>query len=115
MSKPDAEEQWVDVGAADLEEGELRYAQADGSPVLLVGRATGATAFQGTCSHDAYDLDDASFEDGRIVCSGHFSAFDPDTGDVLEDPARSGLVRYEVRESGGRLILRVPPGGLAAN
>jgi len=105
----------------------MRLAWADGADPVVVIHAGGViSAFQGTCSHEYFELDrgfltagGSALPDGRrpgtLTCALHLSRFDLATGDALDPPADLPLAAYDVVVDSGRVLIEVPEGPLAVN
>lgn len=77
----------ADLGPADLADGELREATADGL-LLVVARVEGRyVAFETWCSHEECPLSDGWLEGEAIRCACHGALFSLTDGAVLEGPA----------------------------
>lgn len=76
---------------------------------LVIGRAgEGWYAVDGRCTHAGCAFaDDASLEDGRIVCNCHGSEFDLRTGEVRRGPAEYDVRSFPVRVVGEDLEVEV--------
>ena len=76
-----------------------------GREELVLARNDGAWyAVQARCTHASCAFaDDATLEDGTIVCSCHGSEFDLGSGDVQRGPAEYPLRTFPVRVEGDRL------------
>ncbi|GAA1182809.1 Rieske (2Fe-2S) protein [Ornithinimicrobium humiphilum] len=98
-----ADDGTVTVPAADTPVGGATY-YAD--PGLVVTQPTEGEfhAYDATCPHQGCAA--SLFEDGRVVCPCHGSAFDPATGDVVDGPAETGLTARTVTLDGGDLQIR---------
>ena len=72
---------------------------------LVLARLDGRWyAAQGRCTHAGCAFaDDATLEDGAIVCRCHGSEFDLESGAVQRGPAEYDLRTYPVRVVGDRL------------
>lgn len=65
-----------------------------GLPVLFIRTsATEIKAYSSACTHEGRPINE-TLENGRIYCSFHGSEFDPTTGNVLQGPAVTPLVRF---------------------
>src|SRR5438309_1438047 len=96
--------------AADLAEGQMRQVEI-GELKVLVARVGGvAHAMAGTCPHYGAPLAEGVLCGSRVRCPWHQGCFDVTTGDLLEPPPLVSLRRYEAREEGGEIIVRVPAG-----
>ena len=97
---------WVSVGT--VEEGErarpwleVRVGDAD---LVLAQREGEWFAVQARCTHAGCPLaEEATIEDGTIVCNCHGSEFDLRSGEVQRGPAEYPLRTYAVRVAGDRL------------
>jgi nitrite reductase/ring-hydroxylating ferredoxin subunit len=95
-----------DAFASDeMEEGTIYPVTINDSLLILVKSAGEIRAFRGTCTHEEFELDDALFDRGGIVCPLHFSRFDCLTGAVLDGPAELPLPQYPVEIENGRVFI----------
>lgn len=95
-------------------------------PVIVVNAQGSIRAFQGTCTHEYFELDRGFLTaggsvgpDGRpsgtLTCALHLSRFDLATGEALDPPAELPLAAYPVVVKAGRILIEVPEGPLALN
>jgi nitrite reductase/ring-hydroxylating ferredoxin subunit len=76
----------------------------EGSPVVIAAFGGGWFAVADACTHAGCPFsEEASLEDGVIVCNCHGSEFDLRTGEVIRGPAEDAVRAYAVREAGDRL------------
>jgi 3-phenylpropionate/trans-cinnamate dioxygenase ferredoxin subunit len=82
----------IDVGAvADLQPGEPRLVDVEGTPVCLVNVEGTVRAVHDVCTH-AYESLSGGWVDGdTIECPRHGALFSLETGDVLSPPATRPL------------------------
>lgn len=101
--------QWTPtLAAAEIEDGKLYSADADGIPVLL-GRRDGRTyAIHDRCSHRGCMLSegDGKLDGYTVTCFCHGSQFDIRDGGLLRGPAIVGQPTFECRETDGRIEVR---------
>jgi|SRR5215211_430849 len=96
--------EFVVVGRAeDLEEGDMRAFDVEGTRVAVANVAGTFYAFDDTCTHRQCSLAEGDLEESTVICPCHGSEFDVISGAVLEGPAREPVASYEVRVEGGRL------------
>jgi 3-phenylpropionate/trans-cinnamate dioxygenase ferredoxin subunit len=105
---------WQDVGAAQaLADGTRRGVDVGGERVLLARVHGCVRAIGGLCSHQIAHLEDGVLEAGGaggiVRCPRHGSGFDLVTGEPLDPPADMPVDVYDVREQGGRLLVRPRP------
>lgn len=105
-------EDWRAVGDdAQLAEGTLAGARADGVAVLLVRRDGRVHALVDRCSHRGCSLHEGRLnEDGTITCPCHGSTFALD-GSIVQGPATAPQPAFETRVVEGRIEVRRPSGG----
>lgn len=104
------------LGADELAEGEMRMVWVDQSdPVLVVHLNGGFSAYQGTCSHEYFELDRGFLTAGTLTCALHLSRFDLSDGEALDPPAELPLAVYPVEIIDGRVTITVPEGPLEVN
>jgi nitrite reductase/ring-hydroxylating ferredoxin subunit len=95
---------WVDLGAADLPDGELR----DGGHEVALARVGGVyVAFEVWCTHEECPLTDGWLEDAAVRCACHGALFALPSGEVLEGPAEEPIRVYETRVVDGRVEARI--------
>jgi 3-phenylpropionate/trans-cinnamate dioxygenase ferredoxin subunit len=115
------------LALADLPDGTMQMAWADGTdPVIVVNTGGVVRAYQGTCTHEYFELDKGFLTaggspgpDGRpagtLTCALHLSRFDLGTGEALDPPAEIPLVAHVVVIEAGRVLIEVPEGPLPVN
>lgn len=67
-------------------------------------------AFDDTCTHEECPLSDGDLEGDRVVCFCHSGEFDVRTGAVLKGPPEDPIPVYDLRETDGRLEVRLRAG-----
>ncbi len=115
------------LALADLPEGTMQMAWVDGaSPVIVVHSGRAVRAYQGTCSHEYFELDKGFLTGGgapgpngqpagTLTCALHLSRFDLADGEALDPPAELPLAAYGVVIEAGRVHIEVPEGPLPVN
>jgi nitrite reductase/ring-hydroxylating ferredoxin subunit/uncharacterized membrane protein len=103
---------WTPVEAGDLQSGEPKAVDVGDTPVMLVRHEHGIHAMHDRCSHRGCSLAGKGEVDGHLVtCGCHGSQFDLNDGTVQRGPATTDQPVYEVRESDGRIELKLPEPG----
>jgi nitrite reductase/ring-hydroxylating ferredoxin subunit/uncharacterized membrane protein len=97
--------------AAQLSDGELLAAVAGDTPVLLIRHGDGIHALHNRCSHRGCSLSDGELDGHVITCPCHGSQFDVRDGSVVRGPASAEQPSFDVREDGGRIMVRLAGGG----
>jgi len=105
-------EGWIDVGPADLIEGELRGLEVGERLVLLVRHQGRITAMDDSCNHAGCLLSGGwvSERKAAVVCPCHEYSFELGTGRNVTLPRLCGdQGAFEVRIDAGRVMIRLPP------
>ena len=101
---------WIDVGPADLVEGELRGLEIGERLLLLACQGGRVTAMDDSCNH-AGCLLSGGWLDARkraVVCPCHEYCFELGTGRNVTIPRLCHDQRaFPVRIEGGRVLLRL--------
>jgi nitrite reductase/ring-hydroxylating ferredoxin subunit/uncharacterized membrane protein len=103
-------EEWTDAGvlAEQLVAGEPKSAVVGDTPVMLLRHGDGIHALHDRCSHRGCSLSELGKIEGEIVtCGCHGSEFDLRDGSVQRGPAARHQPVYGVRESNGRIQVRL--------
>jgi nitrite reductase/ring-hydroxylating ferredoxin subunit/uncharacterized membrane protein len=99
--------EWTEVlDDADLPEGELRGAEADGHAVVLVRAGGRVHALADRCAHRGGSLSEGEILGGCVECPLHGSRFRLTDGSVERGPSAYPQPVYEVRVQGGRISVR---------
>ena len=99
---------WTDIGSlTELESTSRLEADVDGWRVRVAIVGGTLYAFEDRCTHDDSPFDDAPIEDSEIICPRHGARFCLRTGAALSPPAYEPLRIFEVRQSAGRVEVRV--------
>jgi 3-phenylpropionate/trans-cinnamate dioxygenase ferredoxin subunit len=99
---------WIDIGgASELESTSRLEGELDGYRVRVVRVGGTLYAFEDRCTHDDSPFDDAPIEDCEIICPRHGARFSLQSGEALSPPAYEPLRIFEVRETGGRIQVRL--------
>ena len=95
----------VDLGPADLEDGEVREARAGALDLGLARVGDRYVAFERWCTHQECPLTDGWLEGEAIRCACHGSLFSLVDGAVLDGPAVDPItVVNAVVAADGRLL-----------
>ena len=98
----------MDIGSmAELNSSQRLEAELDGYRVRVVQVNGKLYAFEDRCTHDDSPFEDAPIEDCEIICPRHGARFSLETGEVLAPPAYEPLRIFEVRDSAGRVEVRM--------
>jgi nitrite reductase/ring-hydroxylating ferredoxin subunit/uncharacterized membrane protein len=101
--------EWTSVGSAkDFPDGKLVRVQAGDMPVLLVRLGDRLDAIAATCSHAGGPLEEGTLEGDVVTCPWHASRFCVADGKVKSGPATFNQPAFLVRESGGKVQLKLP-------
>jgi len=91
---------------AELEEGEMKRADAGGVPVLLVRLEGNICALAHTCSHLGGPLSEGKLEGDVVECPWHGSRFNVRDGSVVDGPATFPQPCFEARVREGQIEVR---------
>ena len=95
------------LGEAELTEGQLRQADANGVPVLLARTGGRTYALGNVCMHLGCSLADGQLEDESVRCPCHGSRFALADGRVLDGPATLPQPLYEARTRNAQIEVRI--------
>jgi nitrite reductase/ring-hydroxylating ferredoxin subunit len=101
---------WHRVASSDEAANVRRWlpVSAAGEHIALTRQDEEWFAVQDRCTHAGCPFsEEASIEDGRIVCNCHGSEFDLRSGEVLRGPAEYPVRTFHVRMSGEGLEVEV--------
>ena len=100
----------IDVGAvADLQPGQPRLVDVEGTPVCLVNVDGTVRAVHDVCTHALESLSGGWVEGDTIECPRHGARFSLETGEVLSPPATRPLPIFSVEVRDGRVLLDPTP------
>ena len=91
---------------ADLGEAEMKRAEAEGVPVLLVRLEGTVCALAHTCSHLGGPLSEGKLEGDVVQCPWHGSRFNVRDGSVVDGPATFPQPCFEARVREGQIEVR---------
>ena len=104
-------EDWTPaIAAGELANGEPTRVDVGETPVLLLRHGDHFHAIHDRCSHRGCSLADGELEKETITCACHGSKFSLRDGSVLGGPATAGQPAFEVRESDGRIEVKLAVG-----
>ncbi len=98
------------VGEADkVSDGQMRAFEIDEDHKILIAKVRGKYYAMGaTCPHYGAPLEEGILSGNRVLCPWHHSAFDIQTGDLLEPPAIDNIPVYEVSIENGNIVVMLP-------
>lgn len=104
---PKLTDEFISVLAdTDLPENELRSADANGVPIVLVRRGSAIYALGEVCAHLGGPLSQGTLEDGAVRCPWHGSRFALDDGHVVDGPSAFAQPCFETRVRDGHIEVR---------
>jgi nitrite reductase/ring-hydroxylating ferredoxin subunit len=95
------------IDASELANGEPTSVVVGETPVLLLRHGNHFHAIHDRCSHRGCSLADGELAKETITCPCHGSRFSLRDGSVLRGPATVGQPAYDVRESGGKVEIKL--------
>jgi len=101
--------EWTEVDTGALEDGKPTSVVAGDTPVLLLRHRGHLHAIHDRCSHRGCLLSSGELDGEVIECTCHGSRFSLKDGTVQRGPATTPQPVFEVRESEGRVEVRLPP------
>lgn len=93
--------------AGDLEEGDLRAVEVEGTAVLLATVEGEVYAFRDGCPVDGMSLAGGRISDKVLVCPWHNCAYDARSGQRVDADGEPGLVAVPIAVREGRLEVAV--------
>jgi 3-phenylpropionate/trans-cinnamate dioxygenase ferredoxin subunit len=100
---------YVEIGPADLTNGERRIVEIDGQAIAVFNVAGTYYAIADVCSHDDGPVAEGELTQYEIECPRHGARFDIRTGKVLSFPAIVDITAYPVKVEAGAILLGLPP------
>lgn len=97
------------LGSAALGEGQLRAVDAQGVSILLARVHGQVYALGNTCTHWGCALSNGQLANTSVICPCHGSTFDLRDGEVINGPATSPEISFDVRERNGQIEVRQRP------
>lgn len=94
--------------SSEVPDASMKRARKDDVDVLLVRQHGRVCALAHPCAHMGGPLSEGTLKDGSVVCPWHGSEFALDDGRVLNGPATHRQPRFDVREQGTSIEVKVP-------
>lgn len=94
------------IADTELQEAEMKRADAEGVPVLLARCEGDVCAVAHTCSHLGGPLSEGRLEGDVVQCPWHGSRFNVRDGSVVDGPATFPQPRFETRVREGQIEVR---------
>lgn len=88
----------------DVDEGEMRVFEVDGSKVNVTNAGGHLYAFDDTCTHMGCSLANGSLDGTTVTCACHGSQFDVTSGAVLRGPAQRPVRARAIQVQGEDLL-----------
>lgn len=104
----ESEVDFVEIGAADLPNGERMFIEIEDKPIVIFNIAGTYYAIGDVCTHDDGPLGDGELEDCNIVCPRHGATFDVRNGKATGMPAVIDIPAYPLRVVNGVLEIGIP-------
>ncbi|MFJ5713228.1 Rieske (2Fe-2S) protein [Neobacillus sp. NPDC093127] len=92
---------------ADLLEGEMVSYTVNNFPIAATKIGNNVFAVEDMCSHAKCSLSEGLIENESIVCPCHGAAFDLNTGEPLNPPAKKPIKTYGVLVDGESLYIKL--------
>jgi nitrite reductase/ring-hydroxylating ferredoxin subunit/uncharacterized membrane protein len=94
--------------SSEVPDASMKRARKDEVDVLLARQRGRVCALAHPCTHMGGPLSEGTLKNGSVVCPWHGSEFALDDGRVLNGPATEAQPRFDVREKGGAIEVKVP-------
>jgi nitrite reductase/ring-hydroxylating ferredoxin subunit len=98
----------VAIGRIDVQPGELKAVDVEGTRVGLANVDGRVYAFHDECTHEQCSLVEEGTLEGRVLtCGCHGAQFDVTTGAVLAPPAPRPIATFPIQIQGGQATIEV--------
>src|SRR5437867_10652782 len=77
----------------------MKGIEHDGKRILVVNLEGTVYAWDGTCTHEEYDLSMGFLTGDSVTCALHLSRFNLLTGEAVNPPAEKPLGKHQVKRS----------------
>ena len=89
-----------------LPPGSMKTVEVGGEEVLLVNLGGKYYGIGAICKHEEWDLSEGTLEDTKVICAGHGTVWDLNTGVGEFDEPLENEPLYDVKAEGGFLYVR---------
>ncbi|HET9714274.1 MAG TPA: FAD-dependent oxidoreductase [Pyrinomonadaceae bacterium] len=96
------------ANTSDIQDGEMKEFMSNETRILVARVRDRFHAVSATCPHYGAPLVEGALCGTRLVCPWHHAVFNVISGDLEEPPALDGLVSYDTRVEGERVIVSIP-------
>ncbi len=92
---------------SELPPGSMKGIEHDGKRILVVNLDGTVYAWDGTCTHEEYDLSMGFLTGDSVTCALHLSRFNLLTGEAVNPPAEKPLGKHQVKVADGDIFVEV--------
>jgi 3-phenylpropionate/trans-cinnamate dioxygenase ferredoxin component len=92
---------------SELPPGSMRGVEHDGKRIIVVNLEGTLYAWDGTCTHEEYDLSMGFLTGDNVTCALHLSQFNLITGEAVNPPAERPLGKHQVKVVDGSILVEV--------
>jgi 3-phenylpropionate/trans-cinnamate dioxygenase ferredoxin component len=90
---------------SELPPGSMKGIEHDGKRILVVNLDGTIRAWDGTCTHEEYDLSMGFLTGDNVTCALHLSQFSLLTGEAVNPPAERPLGKHQVKIIDGEIYV----------
>jgi 3-phenylpropionate/trans-cinnamate dioxygenase ferredoxin subunit len=90
---------------SELPPGTMKGIERDGKRILVVNIDGNVRAWDGTCTHEEYDLSMGFLTGESVTCALHLSQFNLLTGEAVNPPAVKPLGKHQVKIANGDIFV----------
>ena len=92
---------------SELLPGSMKGIEHNGKRILVVNIEGTVYAWDGTCTHEEYDLSMGFLTGENVTCALHLSQFNLLTGEAVNPPAERPLGKHRVKIADGVIFAEV--------
>ena len=85
----------------------MKGIEHEGKRILVVNIDGTIHAWDGTCTHEEYDLSMGFLIGDNVTCALHLSQFSLVTGEAINPPAERPLAKHQVKIADGEIYVNV--------
>jgi len=91
----------------ELPPGSMKGVEHGGKRIIVVNLEGILYAWDGTCTHEEYDLSMGFLTGDNVTCALHLSQFNLLTGEAVNPPAERPLGKHQVKVVNGDILVEV--------